>query len=245
MTEDGRPETVGEVRRLLWSHADRWPADFKHHVFMARALLAVATAKFGPSWTGQEPLAPPSEAEGDEAAISLRRFRAVCEAVAQACEAGELTTFYRETETGAMVPLGAEHWRLDNWVHRFYRCQIDPERPMRADVVHWAEPGEWLYVQRASLDRHLSAGQAPEAPPSRLDQANAPPDLSVADWRVRPGERQSVWVFRNEVIAEAERRLVTGEAGKKRSVNGVLPVMAKECGVPWTQKSIATLRGRS
>lgn len=111
----------------------------------------------------------------------------------------------------------------------------------RGRIIGGRLEGFWtdLRFQRASL---LEA-----FPPIGMDAiADAGADNSSrvsATWRIGPGERQQSWVFRGDVIAEAERRLAEGITDKK-SINGVLAEMARECGVSWPQASIASTRRR-
>ena len=87
------------------------------------------------------------------------------------------------------------------------------------------------YWRRVRIDRETLLEAFP---------VDAKPDNK--NWRVRPGERPATWLRRPEVGAEAERRLNSGETRNKKSINGVLKLMAEECGVVWSQRTIQRLR---
>lgn len=88
------------------------------------------------------------------------RFLDVCRRLTFDFRRGHLLTALRPFGGGTIEPVGKDGWNTENWMNRFFTCQIDVESPFSPDVV--PNGGHYIFVERSLLVAALNGGQTVE-----------------------------------------------------------------------------------
>ena len=118
----------------FWTDEDSWPfVEPAGWVFLARAYKKIWKAKFGDSWTGEEPSVPTLEKLNKLASTTWAndskasdRHDEVILLIAKRAQAGELETGYRMKHGGEMTPCPPDWWSKPKETirKRFECCEI-------------------------------------------------------------------------------------------------------------------------
>jgi hypothetical protein len=109
----------------------------------------------------------------DEARPGIQRFTLVREAIATACEAGELVAALRPKDGGSMQECPREWWNTDRIDQRFHRCLMSPHDPFGPGID--GDGYCQIFLTRDSLDRFLTA--QPFAPVATAHDGHLSPYL--------------------------------------------------------------------
>jgi hypothetical protein len=156
----------------FWDNPKDWPSDPPDYVFLARACHEVGRTIFGAKWIAsyftlddlEEQNEPPDDCDDetwatyerscDEIERSFRAMRAeVVRMLAQASEAGDLTTALRPKRGGKLTDLEPYFWSTEHVEARFEHCKMSLNDPFRTKGL-LPDPC-WIFIKRDTLDRLL------------------------------------------------------------------------------------------
>jgi hypothetical protein len=179
--------TGAEIHKFydpLWDCPETWPQDLPGYVFLARAFDEVGAAVHGAEWNRslkkprKKPEEPPDDCEDEavwarfeseeeqydldreQAELDFQKMRvSIALEIAKQCQAGNLVSALRPKRGGRMVDLDKHLWYTENFLVRFYCCDMLLDDPFDDDYV-LSDSKCWIYILRKGLDEYL-ASQSP------------------------------------------------------------------------------------
>jgi hypothetical protein len=165
----------------LWGRPETWPRDLPEYVFLARAFDEVGAAVHGAEWNRplKKPRKKPKEPADDcEDGAVWERFESeeeqydldcqqdeldfqkmrvsIALEIAKQCQVGTLVSALRPKSGGRMVDLDKHLWYTENFLVRFYCCDMSLDDPFDDQYV-LSDSKRWIYILRKDLDEYLAS----------------------------------------------------------------------------------------